>query len=463
MKKFFYLMGIAVAAVTSCAKDTIMESSKGHAIDFRMAAETRAAETTTATLGSFYVSATDENSACYFKDVAFIRSGSYFLSSPSYFWPGDGSELKFAAYAPSATELGVTPDLAEGWQKLTGFSPASDISDQKDLVACIATGSETDAGNGVSLTFEHQLSQIEVKAKNANPGYVYTIAGIKIANVISEGDFDFAALEQAGANPWTLNESSKSTYSVVYNDVRVLDNYGKCLMKTEGDNAMLLPQQLVAWDPSNPNSTGAYISVYANICTSAGSKVFPTTSDEYGWLAIPVNTTWEAGNRYVYTLDFTNGAGYPENGGGSILGAPIKFTVNITPWNERELKEEGSELIGRWKIDHWKSTITYLDNGEVEIFEKTYEQIIEENQVEEVVHEITFINGNTFHFKDLPVNLELIREGDKMILFYDLEDPVYLQNVTPTSLELRVNYTEVNFSDRDCNEEVIITYLKIEE
>ena len=50
-----------------------------------------------------------------------------------------------------------------------------------------------------------------------------------------------------------------------------------------------------------------------------------------------------------------------------------------------------------------------------------------------------------------------------MILFYDLEDPVYLQNVTPTSLELRVNYTEVNFSDRDCNEEVIITYLKIEE
>jgi hypothetical protein len=462
MKNFFYLMGIAVAAVTSCAKDTLTENKPSRAIDFRVAAETRATETTTANLESFYVTAIDKTSSCYFKDVAYIRSGSYFLSSPSYFWPGDGSELKFAAYAPSATELGVTPDLTEGKQKLTGFSPASDISDQKDFVACIATGSETDAGNGVALTFEHHLSQIEVKAKNANPGYVYTIAGVKIANVISEGDFDFAALEQTGANPWALNESSKSTYSVVYNDVRVLDNYGKCLMKTEGDNAMLLPQQLVAWNPSNSNSTGAYISVYANICTAAGSKVFPTTSEEYGWLAIPVNTKWEAGNRYVYTLDFTNGAGYPENGGSSILGDPIKFTVNITPWNETELKEEGSEYIGKWKINHWKSTITYKDNNEIEIHEKSYEQIVEEGEIDEVVYEITFTDGNTYYLKDSDVAFHTMKDGDQTILFEDYGDKVYIHEVTPTTLTLRINYLDGSFNNRECDEEILISYIKVE-
>ena len=63
---------------------------------------------------------------------------------------------------------------------------------------------------------------------------------------------------------------------------------------------------------------------------------------------MPVNTNWEAGKKYVYTLDFTNGAGKvdpekeeptdptdPFHPGDDILGdSPIKFTVTVTEWVE---------------------------------------------------------------------------------------------------------------------------------
>ena len=65
---------------------------------------------------------------------------------------------------------------------------------------------------------------------------------------------------------------------------------------------------------------------------------------EYGWVAVPVGTNWVAGQKYVYTLDFSNGAGRvdpekpdptdpdPFEPGEPILGDPIKFTVTVTPW-----------------------------------------------------------------------------------------------------------------------------------
>ena len=46
-------------ALASCAKDSVKEVNNGHAIDFRVATQTRATETTTANLSTFYVTAID--------------------------------------------------------------------------------------------------------------------------------------------------------------------------------------------------------------------------------------------------------------------------------------------------------------------------------------------------------------------------------------------------------------------
>ena len=95
MKKSIFLMGVAVMALASCAKDSVKEVNNGHAIDFRVATQTRATETTTANLSTFYVTAIDAKGSNYFTNAAFTKIEEYFSSSPAYYWPGDGSNLEF--------------------------------------------------------------------------------------------------------------------------------------------------------------------------------------------------------------------------------------------------------------------------------------------------------------------------------------------------------------------------------
>ena len=380
MKKIVILMGIAAMAFASCAKDTVKEANNGRAIDFRVAAQTRASEITTANLTTFYVTAIDEQGSNYFTNAAFTKIEEYFSSSPVYYWPGSGS-LNFFAYAPSTTTLGATVTINNTTKTLAGFSPAAEITDQKDFVTASASGSKADETSGVALTFDHQLSQIEVKARNANEGYVYQIKGVRFAQPVAKADFDFATSE------WTLSTDAadKAVYDVTYNNVVTLNTFAQNIMKSEGDNAMLIPQQLVAWDAENDQTNadkGAYLSVYAKVTTADGAKVYPKADGmEYAWLAVPVDTKWEAGYKYVYTLDFTSGAGYPDPLGGdptgsTALGGPIKFTMDVNPWTEKATQEATKNmLIGTWDLVRIEN-IEFDVNGTADTFE-TFDTVAE--------------------------------------------------------------------------------------
>ena len=366
MKKSIILMGVAVMALASCAKDGVKEVNNGRAIDFRVATQTRATETTTANLSTFYVTAIDAKGSNYFTNAAFTKIEEYFSSSPAYYWPGDGSNLNFYAYAPAAETLGATVTINKTTKTLAGFSPAAEFADQKDFVTATATGSKANETTGVALTFDHQLTQIEVKARNANEAYVYKIKGVRIAQPLSKANFDFTTKQ------WTPG-TDKAIYQVQYSNEITLNTYGQCIMETEGDNAMLIPQQLVAWDAENDKANadeGAYLSVYAQVETKDGARVYPKEDGmDYAWLAVPIDTKWEAGYKYVYTLDFTNGAGYPDPldnplGNGPVLGGPIKFTMDVNPWGEKATMEATENMmIGKWAAARVEVQWTYSDGS----------------------------------------------------------------------------------------------------
>ena len=359
-------MGIAAMVFASCAKDSVKEVNNGHAIDFRVATQTRATETTTANLSTFYVTAIDAKGSNYFTNAAFTKIEEYFSSSPAYYWPGDGSELEFYAYSPAAETLGATVAIDNSAKTLTGFSPAAQFANQKDFVTATATGNKTNETSGVALTFDHQLTQIEVKARNANEAYVYKIKGVRIAQPVSKADFDFTTAE------WTPT-TDKAIYQVQYSNEITLNTYGQCIMETEGDNAMLIPQQLVAWDAENDKTNtakGAYLSVYAQVETAEGARVYPNVDGmDYAWLAVPIDTKWEAGYKYVYTLDFTNGAGYsdPLDGPGtgeSVLGGAVKFTMDVNPWGEKATMEATENMmIGKWAAARIEVQWSYADGS----------------------------------------------------------------------------------------------------
>ncbi|MBR5498826.1 MAG: fimbrillin family protein [Bacteroidales bacterium] len=347
MKKTFLLMGIAALAFASCAKDTVSEINNGRAIDFRVATETRATETTVTNLTSFNVTAIsaaetdegdiEETANNYFEDVLFSvhgtagEEGAYFVSSPAYYWPEvDG--LNFYAYAPTSLKALVTINNTS--KSATNFTPAVKLCDQVDFVVATAYGDNGDQEYGVALDFKHMLSQIEIKAKNGDDRYVYTVAGVKIDGVYPTGTVVFtdpsAPIWTPSGNVYTyyvnydakVDESGKATV-----EFPVLDETAQTLTLNETDltvteNAMLIPQNL-----ANLNAK-AKLGVYVNVTSKTGVKVFPKTGD-YGWKEVEIDTEWEHGYKYVYTLDLTTS-----------LGEPIKFTTSVTGWDEQLIPED---------------------------------------------------------------------------------------------------------------------------
>ena len=331
MKKTAFLMGIAALAFASCAKDTVKEASQGMAIDFRVAAQTRAAETTTANLSEFKVTAVSVNAegaqtTNYFTDVTFAKSdeGAFFFSNPAYYWPNEGS-LAFVAWAPVAL-TGVSVDNAA--KTLADFTPAAAVVNQVDFVAATASGSKANEANGVLLTFNHKLSQIQIKAKNAHEGYTYTVKGIRISNVVGQADFNFTT------SAWDLTDAAATAqYQVDFAAPVVLGAEAVSLLPANiivdeatvtSGSAMLIPQDLAEVAKS------AAIELYVNVVSDGGSQVFPedkgtieADGKAYGWMPVAIDTKWVAGNSYLYTLDLTQG---------SVLGEPIKFSTTVTAW-----------------------------------------------------------------------------------------------------------------------------------
>lgn len=343
MKKQIMFMAMTAMLIASCSSDDVVSTNTGRAIDFRTSVGTRGTETTTANIDKFWVTAIDEAGANYFSKQEYKKEkeGAFFTSSPLYYWPAD--TLNFFAYSPSEKDLGATVTINKDTKTLADFSPAAKIADQKDFVTATASGKRAaNETKGVDLKFEHRLSQIEIKAKNTNAGYIYKVVGVRIGKPVSKGTFTFST------NTWSLTTTKKANYEVEYaTNPRTLTADAATMMGTANDNAMLLPQQLVAWasatDKTN-NANGAYIALKIQITTKDGARVYPAKGD-YDWAAVAIDTNWEAGKKYVYTLDFSNGAGKvdpekpqpvdptdPFKPGEDILGKPIKFTVTVTSW-----------------------------------------------------------------------------------------------------------------------------------
>lgn len=340
-KSYLFMIGALAVSLAACSdEEPNLRKTDGEAIDFRPAMTTsRASETTNANLTSIYVTALDGNStADYFANLNFVKgSNGFFTSSPVYYWPGDDRELTFYAYSPSQDELGADVTITADTKEMANFTVADSIADQVDFITATATGTKkANETSGVQLNFNHQLSQIELMARTDNQAYKYEVAGMRIGRAEYMGTFDF------GTSKWTLDDWHDTAVYTSYCSPTVLGSDAVSIMGPSG-NAMLLPQTLTPWSPINdPDNVAreAYLSVYVRVTTVDGDLIYPFPDEvkkrTYGWVSIPLDGTWEAGKRYVYTLDFTNGSGYTDpddpKPGIPVLQGDIKFTVNVEDW-----------------------------------------------------------------------------------------------------------------------------------
>ncbi|MDE6498958.1 MAG: fimbrillin family protein [Muribaculaceae bacterium] len=355
MNKSLLILSFAALALASCSDDEPLSTRRAveEPISFRasMGNLSRATETTNANLASIYVTSfIGDETVPYFHDMEYAKGSDGFFSATgtAYVWPGDTSTLHFQSYAPSQDALGA--DITMNGKELTleNYVTPELIADQVDFIT--AEGSGTKKVNetaGVPLTFKHRLAQVEVRAKTDNTAYVYKVAGMRIGRPETTGSFSFAT------NEWTLDDWHDTFVYESSCDTITLESTPASVMGESG-NAMLIPQTLTAWmaknDPDNV-ARGAYLSVALNISTPEGVQIYPFPSDKikdasgnprkFAWASIPLSGTWEQGKKYIYILDFTDGAGNVDpddpTPGEPVLGGAIKFTVNVEDWQEANI------------------------------------------------------------------------------------------------------------------------------
>lgn len=358
MNKSIYICAAAVFALSSCSNDEVVERAKENGISFRSMVEmnTRATEVNTGWLqqnDKLYVTTFKENGDLLYDETEYTYNGSAWIARPPQSWNGN-SKLNFFLAYPRLSEWQTGFKLTEK-DKQVYISVDDDIANQKDYIVANVSGSKTESNDPVKVELNHVLSSIEIWAKNTNEAFIYKVKGIRLCGVNTKMPFSFSDCKFE----WNIMDFSPKDYKLDYDTPITLGSGPQSIMGV-AKNAILLPQPedlLNKWNGSDVSDTpgtyvGKYISVLINITSKYGAAVYPAGStaanETYGWAAIPVEFIWESGKKYIYTLDFSDGAGRvdPTDPGADvtpdgvvdpkkakpILGKRIKFGLTVIPW-----------------------------------------------------------------------------------------------------------------------------------
>lgn len=284
MKKSLLVLGLAVAAFTSCSNDEVLDINKNTNITFDSFVNkgTRAVtSTTTGDLQKFYVFG-NHGTTVDFNNVAVTKDGTAWQCATNVPWTE--SEYYFAAYATTNTSEEITPAYANG--ALT----FSDIvaNDASDLVA--ATTTVNNAGmpnNVVGLTFKHLLSKVNFAITNGSSEYKLKVSNITF-NVVKQGDCVFS---NAAAATWTP-EGAASALSFAGGET------AKSGVYTSEDH-LVIPNQAL---------TDVKASFTVSFYNDADEKVYEKSYNNVS-LAL-TSGLWQPGYSYAYTATVSPATSY---------------------------------------------------------------------------------------------------------------------------------------------------------
>ncbi len=370
MKKSVLLMAVATAiALSSCSSEETKDVAKSSNITFRstVGLNSRGAEATTDNLKNIWVSAWADNDVVFANEQFTKKDATTEFHSVNgpWFWEKDKTYTFMAFATGKPTKENLNPTITKDKITLTDYMPDTNPANQLDLLVAQGTGTKAAQGTaGANLNFDHILSQIQIKVKNTNANLKYVIKGVRITNVQGTGTYTFKPGETVNKHVWN-NQTYTNQY--VFTDgveINLNDQNQNVTDLLVGDNsAMLLPQTITAWDgnPVTQNGTddyhqanGAYISLLINVQKKNGAgnwvQVYPKTDQvdetKCAWTAVAIpNGTWANGNKYIYTLDLSKGAGKVDpidpgeitpdkdpKPGDTILGEEIFFNVSVQAW-----------------------------------------------------------------------------------------------------------------------------------
>jgi len=330
MKKNLFILAAAALCFAACSSDETIAVNEGLAdantISFRPLNDgvTRATEKTSPFSANDVIKVwATKGASPYFDNATFTYAAegyAGFSSNPPYYWPStiDASDNKmtfYATYAGNQTTAG----------NISPFSPDNNAANQVDLLCAKLECTAKPSTGEATLAFKHALSEVIVTVKNSNANLKITVSGVKVGYVAKTGALAFTT----GSPVWTnTNPTNTATdvYSQTLTSDLVLTSSAQTLTGTEP--WMILPQNLalsqtapaMVYTKAYKTSTQGTAASDANLNCAyiALELVFQdaTTNAEVvakQWCYWPIQDNWQAGKKYTYIIDASQGGYQPTN------------------------------------------------------------------------------------------------------------------------------------------------------
>lgn len=175
----------------------------------------------------------------YYMDDVATKTGTNWVPSKVYYWPGSNRQLRFLAWAPTDASFQSVPNNPNA--TTLQYTTPAEAKNQHDIVAA-ATGFISNPSNDatctpVGLQFKHLCTAVIIKTgKTMTAG---TIKSVSLKGVKNSGTYDMVS------SVWTLNNSTDD-FTISPNQATTSTTPNGTNLNAGESTFMLLPQTLGA-------------------------------------------------------------------------------------------------------------------------------------------------------------------------------------------------------------------------
>lgn len=320
MKKSIYLLGMAVAALSSCSQSDVVEMPDSRAIGFSSFVNNNVRDVTeveTGTIGTGFYVFGNYGTEDSWTGQAFNNE----ISTSAYYWQA-GQTYRFGAYANGVNGKIVDASFDAATQTLT--FPSYTPGDAKDLIAATTESLDADTyignKNKVGLTFKHLLSQVKLTfTTDAAAVYNMTITEVKINSAVSTS----TATYTNNVITWNPSKAADAITGKEGYEYNALSNEAKISSGVScSQSKLVIPQ-------SETNTLT--VTFKATISGEADGTATFTANLGHSISGIDANT-WTNGYRYNYIANVPLDQ-VIENPTGKVK---IEFTPTVTGWEDKD-------------------------------------------------------------------------------------------------------------------------------
>ena len=296
----------------------------------------------------------------YYMDDVATKTGTNWVPSKVYYWPGSNRQLRFLAWAPTDASFQSVPNNPNA--TTLQYTTPAEAKNQRDIVAA-ATGFISNPSNDatctpVGLQFKHLCTAVIIKTgEQMTAG---TIKSVSLKGVKNSGTYDMVS------SAWTLNGTT-TNFTISPNQATTSTTPNGTNLNAGESTFMLLPQTLGA-------DSKLEVAFHDNI--SGKDRILSASLNGAVW-PMGKTVTYRLSITPEYELKFTS---EPKVQDAHYVIYPIKIKVDNNLKGGWTMKSNSSsvtlrkdltdlEELGYWiEEDRGTQTITGTETGELTVY-----------------------------------------------------------------------------------------------